>query len=369
MCTMPLLASRGGYDVGISGLVVAAFSFASVLFRPFTGYIAPVLPGRKSVAACLIFFSLTCLLLFLSPPILLTILLRAAQGIAMCIYGTIYGAIVSNLIPADRFQEGMGYYSIGVPAMSFFGPALGLAAIHMAGDRMMFLLLMFWTLSAGLICLNLRTEDAPVAPRLQKRQYNVFKTSFALGAVFPSAILMLVSVAHNSLVSYLSIFAAEQGAGNVTEFYLAAGCGIVSVRLLLTMSRSRIGEQPLMLPALGVLGLCLVFVPSLPNGNAMYLLAMMYGCALGIVQPGLIAMALARCPGDRRSAATATYYLGIDLGSGIGGVLWAAVAQLSGYRMIYSIAAGIVFATMIVMLSYTYQNRAQDNRLGRGKVY
>ncbi|QQO10771.1 MFS transporter [Breznakiella homolactica] len=350
MCAMPLLIAGGGHGIGYSGLAVSAFSFGAVLFRPITGWLASKLPGRKTVSFCLIFFSVSCLVLFCSPPLWLTIVFRAAQGIVMSIYGTIYGALVSYLIPSDRFQEGMGYYSIGVPAMSFLGPALGLVAIELAGERVMFLFLAFFTFAAAFICYRLDVRDEPVTPPLPKGETNLFRITFAGEAFFPSIMLMLVFVAHTSLVSFLSIFAASRGYEGTTTFYLLAGAGIIAVRLVFTMIPFRLNEQTLIIPALAALGVCTLVMAHLPQGIMLYCTALVYGCSLGIVQPGLIADAIGRSPPERRAAATATYYLALDLGAGVGGLLWAAVARAGGYIPVYYLASVIIFTVMIILV-------------------
>lgn len=348
-CTMPVLISGKGYHPSYAGLMVYAFSFASVCFRPFTGWLATLVSGRKTVGACLGAFALTCVALYLSPPLWAVVALRAVQGIIMCMYGTIFGTLVSNLIAPQRFAEGMGYYSMGVPAMSFFGPAIGLTLLQNLGERGMFLLLCGWMAIAAMLCLSLRTGGAPVSPPLPPGQKNIFARSFAKDAVFYSAMLALILVSHSSLVSFFSLYAEQQGQGGITSFYVVAGCGIVLSRLLFTFGGRLIKAERLLFPAVAVLGFCVLLLSNMPQRPILLLLAALYGCAMGVVQPGLIALALASCSEDRRAPATATYYLGIDLGTGIGGLLWGAVASASGYHMVFALAAGVNLLTLLIM--------------------
>lgn len=50
---------------------------------------------------------------------------------------------------------------------------------------------------------------------------------------------------------------------------------------------------------------------------------------------GTLAMAVRNVPPSRRGAANATFFLGFDLGIGVGAMLWGAVAELVGYQVIY----------------------------------
>jgi predicted MFS family arabinose efflux permease len=348
-CAMPVLISNLGYHSTYAGVMVYAFSFASVLFRPFTGWLATLLPSRKTVGTCLAIFSLTCIVLYWSPPLWIVVVVRAIQGVIMCVYGTIFGALVADIIPAQRFSEGMGYYSMGIPAMSFFGPAMGLVILQVLGKGKMFLFLCLWMLAATGLCLSLRSGNKPISLPLTAGRRNIIQNSFVKNAAFHSTLLALVLASHSSLVSFFSLYAQAEQKGGLASFYLVGGCSIICCRLFLTAGRSWLHTKALLLPAMLVMGMCILILSGLPEHSTLILLATIYGTSMGIVQPGLIVLAMDSCSKNQRAAATATYYLGIDVGIGIGGLLWGIAASSVGYRMVFILAAGVNITAFIAL--------------------
>ena len=77
---------------------------------------------------------------------------RFIQGMAISLSVTALGTIAADIIPTERFSEGIGYYGLGVSIMSLLSPGVGLSLIHSFGFKDMFLSLSIVAVVGFLIC-------------------------------------------------------------------------------------------------------------------------------------------------------------------------------------------------------------------------
>ena len=130
--------------------------------------------------------------------------------------------------------------------------------------------------------------------------------------------------------------------------FILAACGIIVVRLLLSIYSSKINMHRLVGYSFIAITISVLTVGFIGNKLALIVLPIVYGLGLGVVQPVLISKALANCGFARRGAATATYYTAYDLGFGIGAILWGIVAQNIGYSSVYYFAALFNLAAALI---------------------
>lgn len=352
LSAIPLYVNSRGFSESVAGIVSSSFALATLFCRPFIGSLSDKLP-RKSVVVCgLTSFAILSLLFNYASSISFMILLRSLQGIAMGLISTFLGTIVGDIIPKDRFDEGMGYYGIGVPAMSFLGPAIGFILLVDMGYNVMFILLTILMIVAVTLCLQVRykkTEEPAGTFEATQEHAGLLQKYIVRSGIYPMLILFLTVVSHSSIVSFLPIYVQRYSIYSITLFYVLAGISIIGIRLIFTIFKPKILDKTLVVIAMLSLVITMLSIRYLASTVLLATVAVLYGLALGIVQPYLISRVMNGCPPNRRGAATATYYLGFDMGFGIGGVLWGAVGQYISYLGVYYFAAGIDLAALILL--------------------
>lgn len=339
MAAIPAMMKASGFTEFISGTVVSLFPLSSMLFRRPAGKLAAWLPPKQTLLFCFLILVLSGIafpnidLLFQFYP------LRIAQGISICLIGVVLGNLVADTIPPERFDEGMGYYSIGVPAMSFLGPAVSRILVAEIGYRLMLYILSAITAVALPLCLlstlknTNRTAPAPAIEASHTRLPLLERCAL------PASFMLLATVlAHSCIVSFLPLYAQQTGLPNTVPFYLAAAVGILAIRLSATLFHIRFPERTAVPLAYAICIVSMLLVPTFHLLPSAVLLGGLYGMAIGILQPYYIAKALLAAPPGRRNLATVTYYIFMDVGYASGGLLWGYVAQYLGYSSVFFVA-------------------------------
>lgn len=114
-----------------------------------------------------------------------------------------------------------------------------------------------------------------------------------------------------------------------------------------------------------MLFLTLAFAYSLP---VVLLAAVFYGVGYGTVQPIMNTIVIKLSPPERRGAANATYYATMDIGIGIGSLVWGMVSQKVGFTVVFlSCAFCIILAVLAYYLILHKLIKKMDDKIERYK--
>ena len=73
------------------------------------------------------------------------------------------------------------------------------------------------------------------------------------------------------------------------------------------------------------------------------------------------AISIKEAPPNRLGLATATYYMFLDVGFGIGPYLFGSLVPFTGYRSLYFMMAAVIFAT-ILLYTFLHPGKASPSR-------
>ncbi len=351
----PYLTSMRGFTESMAGIVVSAFSYAAMLFRPFSARTVARFKKKLIFTLCLVVMAASLLLLPLYSALLPLIFIRVVSGVAVCLGGVVSGVTMVQILPEDCFMEGIGYYGISVTAMSFLGPALGRFLAGTFGYLLMFRVLFVIMLLNIVWSLTIRFPDEPEA-KITADDPSV--KPWGERPVVPIvAVLSLTVLGHSSVSSFLPMFANAGRIGEVTLFYLLAGLAMISVRLYYTFRQPVFSFGWLMYASMSALAACIFLVPAFESKAVMLVTAVVYGVALGIVQPMLIAAALNSSPPHRKNAATVTYYVAIDVGFAVGSMTWGFIGQYVSYGAVFAVGGCIDILALLLYLRLRKRGR------------
>ena len=126
MPTLPLFVEQLGGDDRLVGAVLGIFTFSALLVRPIAGRLLETKGRRMVFLAGLAIFALSVGSFGFMGSIGLLFMMRIVQGVGWGFSSTASGTIASDIIPAKRRGEGMGYYGLSGNLALAFGPSLGL---------------------------------------------------------------------------------------------------------------------------------------------------------------------------------------------------------------------------------------------------
>ena len=343
-----------GIAATVAGTLIGALSLASMVFRPFSGWICDRFIKKKVLLAFTIITG-GCLAgygLAVSAPVILV--LRTLHGIAFGMTTTAIMAYVSKYIPSERLSEGMGCFALGQSIATAIGPSIGLYIFKQFGDSWTFYFTAF--LSAGccvlIMMLPMSAENGNKTP-LPLRQQLHFGNFFAKEAIMYAILTVAIAATNGIEVSYIASYAQSLGIENAGWYFTLSACTLFVSRALLGKITDRIGFRYIFFIAVALLCIAFLMLGYANQNNIVAILAIssvIKALGMGAVQPGLQAMCMRAVNAERRGAASGTYYIGADLGNGLSTVIGGRIVAVHGYSGLFS---WMVFPLLISAGIYT----------------
>ncbi len=328
--TFPFFVTWLGGDALTIGLATALFSVASIVSRPFVGWLIDTRGRRTILMLGLVGMALIPMGYFVSAGIALAVVLRTVHGVFHAASSNASSTWVTDIIPHSRMGEGLGMYGLSMAISTAVAPALGLAVMNACGFRPLFAIAALVALAALLIGIGIRS-----------RNYTISEAPLRLGELFepmslPASVTQFFfMMAYGVIEVYVAIYAAACGLPGGGLYFVFIALGTVATRILLGRTIDRYGEARLVYTGNAAIMagiLLLVFAHNLPC----YLLsALLLGYSFGAVQPSSQTMAMHAIAPERRGAASSTFFVAFDFGIAFGGFLAGILVKYLSYDAMF----------------------------------
>lgn len=286
-------------------------------------------------------------------------LLRAIHGMGWSTTTTSTGTIASDLIPATRRNEGMGYFGVSISVAMVLGPGLGLYILEHYNHTMLFIC------SASFILLALITGFTksyyhPGKSNAQNQGTaelsgntagkNKKKAVIEKTALWPSFIFFIIVMTYSTIMIFLPPYARDKGVADIGAFFIVMALAMIFTRLTTGRIADRYGAGKVIVAGMVVIAIALQILSVAASLPVFLIAAITYGLGYGAVQPALNALVISLAPVERRGAANATFLGAMDMGGILGAVVWGGVAQAFGFIYIYCVSAILMLLAIILYL-------------------
>lgn len=303
------------------GLVLGAFGVASLIGRPLAGAAADRWGARRVMlagAGALLAGSLGVGLARGLAPLFGLRLLQAVGYVAFTTAGT---ALVIALVPEGERGRRLAVFGAAANVAITATPAAVSALLEVAPLEVGFWIAGGLALAAGALALLVGAPAEASAPAGA-----AWQVPRALGPPMAAAALFGMSFA--AFFQFAPILAERRGV-SAGLLYLVYGCGIIAMRLVggRWLDQAGLGRILTVAALLMAAGLGLNAV----TGTAIWLAlaALLIAAGGGLFHPALLAHHARLLPGQP-GRASAAFYIGFDLGIGVGSWLLGAALQLGG---------------------------------------
>ena len=343
--TIPLFVEKLGGNDQLIGIVVGIFTFSALLLRPYAGHMLETKGRRFVYLTGLAIFVLSVGSFGFVNSLIFLFVFRIVQGFGWGFSTTASGTIATDLIPAKRRGEGMGYFGLSGNIALAFGPTLGLALAGVISFKLLFLICALLGLTALVLSSRINYKQAEKQSVPLKR-WDIYEKS----ALRPSFLLFFITVTFGGIASFLPIYSAQKGISGIHWYFLLFAIALMISRTFAGRLYDQRGHQAVFLPGAVLILAAMFLLAWLPNSMIMYIAAILYGLGFGSVQPALQAWSVKEAPANRRGMANATFFSFFDLGVGIGAMVFGQIAHLFGYSSIYMTAAGSVGISILLYI-------------------
>ncbi|TSI02299.1 MFS transporter [Lysinibacillus sp. BW-2-10] len=335
------------YDVTVStaGLVASIFVLGSLLGRLLVGkFIA-----RFGMLNVLVFGLLGAVLVslsyFFANGVAAFLLIRMLHGFTVGLVSTTTGTICVQTTPSARKGEGISYYSLSAVLGTAIGPFIGMLLINLNnGFEWMFAL----NIMAGVVCILLLKIVRLRLPESEKPVVTEKTKAFSVSdyidkqAVPISLLMLTIGFGFSSVTSYLTLYGKETGLIEAVGyfFFIHSICVICSRPFTGKMIDAR-GANIIVYPCM-LLFATGMFVYSQSTATWMIIMAAAcMGLGFGNFNSAAQIIALKNADPSRLALATATYFIFLDLGFGLGPYILGHIIQGVGFRSLYMVISCI----------------------------
>lgn len=339
---LPPYAKALGASDSALGWLTAVATIATLITRPMAGIMLDTLGRRNVLLSGLLLMTVVSGVLYFFPIVAAIIFLRFIHGLGWGVAGTAISTIAADYVPKIRFGEGMGFFSLAASVGMAVSPAIALSL----SPGHMFAIGTLFMASATLLALFLNYKP------LEKHDGVKWKNPYEKAAALPAMVIFMISTAFGATMTFLAVYAAGRGIGNIGPFFTVYAGIMMITRPSTGRIVDRHGFNVIVPVGMITLAISLAMLSRSASMPMFLLSAAFYGFGQGIVFTGMQTLAILSSPHNRVGAATATFFTGFDAGIGFGAVIGGVLAGSLGYaNMFLCLTLCPVMAAIIFIVS------------------
>jgi predicted MFS family arabinose efflux permease len=328
------LASIGMADWQI-GIVLGTFGIASLIGRPIAGIAVDRIGARPVLLTGAIALIIGALGVPATSDLLLLLVLRLLQAVGYVAFTTAGTALVIVLTPLEQRAKRLAIFGIAANMAITLAPAGMSVLLTMLPLASGFVLSSMLALCAGLLAMSVPNSTIPHTPN------SLIRWHLPHSLWLPMLIAALFGAGFAAFFQFAPILAERRGDLVAGWLYSVYGVSIILTRL----SNGRVFQRITGTRLLGVAATSMIIglglIAAGPPIPILLLAIVLIAYGSGTSHPTLLAHHAALLP-QTPGLATAAFYIGFDLGIGLGSWLYGVLMQGTGISGLYSGAALIV---------------------------
>ncbi len=365
--TRPITASYAvslGASVALAGFIAGLLATAAMAIRPISGSLSDVFSKKNLLVAASAIFAVSALGCATATTTLALAIWCAMQGFAFAFKSTLVISMASLVVPKGSLGSGVGWLSIAYTLACALGPAIGSSLGSSLGYSSVYVLSACLLIVGFFLAIAFKAPEPASGRKDVHRRIgnfaNLFKPSkmFYGPAVAYSVVAGLMMIAQGTNNTFL-VLMGEQGSIQGAPFYFVVYSVVtLASKPLAGRVSDRYGVSVVVVPALvvamaGMVQLS-VFHSALSVCVAAACMAVGQASAYAAVQAESV-----RGVDERKLGRAAnTFYIGPDIGMGLGPVLGGFVLQTWGAPATFAFNAIAILLSLLAFLAYRAARRS-----------
>ena len=356
-----------GVPHSVGGLMITAYVIAALLTRLFFGGRIDSWGVKRSLAigTAINAISMVLYLVPMSFPALMAV--RVIHGFAFAIMSGSAAAGAALVIPRERYGEGIGYFSMMQALATGVGPFVAILLTNLFNSYVaMFacaaVIAVLAVLSLLLLDIpHVAKDDETKLPATGGAQHMHVKRGISsliqLSVIPLASVLFLCYLGYSGILSFVTLYAQERGLSDAVSLYFVIYAIVILIsRPPVGRRVDRTGENSIIYWCFASLTIGLIILALAFNGPLLLLSAAFVGFGIGATQSIVQAVIARDTPQNELGKANSTFFMSMDLGSGIGPIVIGAVIPFIGYSGSY-IALAVCAAFAAVVYHFAHGKR------------
>ncbi|MBD5192716.1 MAG: MFS transporter [Bacteroidales bacterium] len=342
-------------DKDMIGLVLSGYVVATLLVRPFSGFIVDSFNRRKVLTLCFFVFFIIFAGYIGAGTLLMFAIVRTVHGIPFGASTVANSTVAIDVLPSSRRNEGIGFYGLSNNLAMAIAPSTGIWIYSISNN---FALLFWISLIIALVGFMFTMWI-----KIPQREIVANKPVLSLDHFFlTKAWLMAINISLFGLCwgvmgNYVAIYGQEML--NITDgtglFFMILSAGLMSARIFgrKQLKSGKITQSCTAGVILSCIGYALFGFSMYLGAWSYYLSALFVGLGNGQMYPSFLNMFIQVARHDQRGTANSSILISWDLGMGLGILLGGFIAQYTGYAAAFLMVAGVQIAGALMFILFT----------------
>jgi len=341
---------RFAVSPAVAGLAASIFIIGAFVVRPFLGrWIYRIGQTRTLYIGSILSVVLT-VAYFGANNSLLLLLVRFLHGVANSITAMAVATMVANVVPRERYGEGIGYFTLGQTLSTAIGPFVGLMLLGHGGFTVIVTTCVVIAGVALALVPFLQVREPVLSPEQLREERGLKLNSFVEPRAVPIGLaLMITYLCYSSISSFLALYAERINVTTAAKaFFIVYAVVVFLTRPSAGRRFDAKGENSVMYASIAVFALGLAMLALANHGAVLLLAAAILGLGFGTVQSCGRALIIKVTPLHRMGQANSTFYIFGDTGLGIGPLICGLLIPHTGYRGMYGVMAGLGVVSLLL---------------------
>lgn len=344
-----------------AGILTGIFIIGSLVARLCTGRYIDLIGKKKLIIFGSLLFLVMMMMYIPIQSYIVLLSVRFIQGMAFGALTTGISTSIISMIAAERRGEGMGYFSLSTTLAAAIGPFMAIYLQQFNNYQLIFTLCTICTAFTLVLSLIVRIpmiELSEEQKRVIRQGYSL--SSFLEKSAIPLAILMvLLGVSYAGIVTFIAAYAKELQLSSAASYFFMVYAGVLLIsRPLAGKLLDKKGENIVMYPAIIIYLFSFIMLSNVQSGFFLLLSGGLIALGYGTLMSSAQVVVVKKVEKYRMGMATSTFFLGMDLGMGIGPTVTGQLIVWFDYRTMYAILAGLVGLSFIYY--YFVHGRSAD---------
>ena len=347
------------YQVGnaVIGTVISCYTLATLLVRPFSGYMMDTFKRKPLYLLALSIFTAVFVGYLFAATITILLIVRIIHGLAFGLTSVGGNTLVIDVVPSQHRGEGIGYFGVANNIAMAVGPMTGLFVYEHFSYNVIFMGCMACSLLAALFASRIQTK---VRPSVKRPPISLDRFILVRG-LLAGVSFMLLAFAYGQISNYIALYAKEMGLTISSGlFFTVYAVGLIVSRLFSGKMVDKGKVTQTIALGLGITVLALLGLGMCHHLNAFgtsytavafLFIAMCCGLGFGASFPAFNALFINMGTHAQRGTATSTYLTSWDLGLGIGIFSGGMLAERFSFSTAYLVASASVLLSLVFFVT------------------
>ncbi len=352
---IPLQGESLGASNTTIGLIMGAYLFTTMFFRPWAGHIIQK-HGPIKVLRIILIINGFALILYTFTGLGGFLVARMLQGVSTAFFSMALQIGIIDALPEKDRSQGISLYSLFSYIPGIIGPILALGIWQ--GDMDYFTVMMIAiAIFTGLFGYSAKMDKAEAQSVTNNAEQRVnmlesFSQLVKNPFLFKCSVLMLVaSIVFGAITTFIPLYARELEGGNAGIYLMLQAGIVVFARFALRKRIPSDGKwhSSFIMGTMLILALAAQFVSFSVTGGPIffYVGAILMGIAQALIYPTLTTYLTFVLPQANRNVLLGLFIATADLGVSLGGVIMGPIADIFSYSFMYMICASLGVAMII----------------------